>query len=297
MQKNNFNMKIDYREHSNGELDYYVPQVIPQFIIKLPDNEWITYIKTTKFSINEDDYDGEYKHLFRVKSLNELGNDNYESTQKFINEIFENYKDEQELVNKLIELISFFKEEKIRIDKKQLIGDLGEALFILKCIDMNLGKEALSSLRMNENDNYDFSLPNNKALEIKTTTKKTKQIKIDINQIKAHVIVVDLILKSDGININQVYDKILSFNFNIPVLLQEKINKYKNFIDKKLIRETCIEKYDDIEFGIFKSNDFPNIKIEQLNRCKTILFIMDSTNSKIDNEQFEQEIRDMFLLN
>lgn len=296
MQKNDFKI-IDYNENSNDELVFYVPQIDPQFIIKLPDNDWIIYIETAQFSFDQYSTHGEYKHKFKIKSLKTLGKENHKIIRNFIFDTFDNYTDENKLTNKLIEIISFFKEEKINIDKKQLIGDLGEALFILECINLNLGKEVLSSLRKNENDNYDFSLENNGSLEIKTTTKKGKQIKIDINQKNAHIIVVELLLKYNGISINEIYDKILSFNLNLPILLKEKIQKYKTLIDKKIIQELCISSYDDVEFGILPNWDFPIIKIEKWNKCKSLLFVMDSITSKLDKDRFDEEIKKMLTIN
>ncbi|MGL4950933.1 MAG: PD-(D/E)XK motif protein, partial [Mycoplasma sp.] len=229
--------------------------------------------------------DGSSKNVAFIKIIN-LPDNFIREMAVTINDIVEN-KD-YSVANAINEIIDYFK--KVKFTKKvenELIGDMGEALFILECV--NRGINCNDFVRENDNDLYDFKI-NNKVIEVKTTSPNKNEFNISYEQltmIKDKSIVICKFKKVIGHStILDIYNKIAEKG-TLPNLLIEKYKEWENVANNSenagladLVKEYSVIE-SKVQLSLMKEKRLPIIDIIELNSCKKITFAINCTDSDL----------------
>ncbi len=202
--------------------------------------------------------------------------------QKIENENIGEY-DAIDFVIKLFSKIKFKKEV-----KEELLGDIGELVFMLKCKD--LGIKADEKIRSLDTSVYDFNF-NRVYVEVKSTTKNMSEIIVDERQLeecneKIFVVSKYQLLEKNSIdkvyNICELYDLLNSSN----ELILYKKNKYESWCYdetlRKLIDECCLL-LDKVECFILDNSILPKIHFEHKGGLKKLKCHIDVTNCKTNS--------------
>ncbi|MCF0218123.1 MAG: hypothetical protein HUJ42_03740 [Malacoplasma sp.] len=184
-------------------------------------------------------------------------------------------------INESIKLIlALFDKHKFqKTIREKLVGDIGEAIFILKA--KKCGINADEMIRISDENLFDFVF-NQTYVEVKSSTKNSNEIVVDNRQIveadkKVFVISKFQILENKT-NICQLYEMINSSN---PIL-QNNYQSYKYMmenseIDKHILLNTAID-LEKAECFLIDNNLMPRIKIEHEGGLKNIKIYVGITN-------------------
>ncbi len=192
------------------------------------------------------------------------------------------------------EIVNYFRKLKFTKDiKTELIGDIGEAIFILKSFEK--GMDFNKYMRMYDDNLYDFNI-NDKCIEIKTTSLEKNEFTItneQINQIKDKKVVICKFKRIPGkVSILELYDLIEKYS-SLNDLLIEKRNKWSNIENdykdqgnlNDILKEYTVD-LENVKLLIFNDNLFPEINVNDYKACKKISFYMDCSDS--NTSDFEQ---------
>ncbi len=185
------------------------------------------------------------------------------------------------------DIITFFERISSVSKAEKIIGDIGEALFILKLLELDLIREINDSLLHREdNDAYDFTFSNGNIIEVKTTSKFKSEINVNNRQnmnVEKYNI---LICKIDTTqtknndkwkNILDIYEDIKKkTNFNSFLLNKE--SKYKS--DRELVEKFYIN-IETASFCMLDKEFLPQVQIIKEGALKKLIFVLDATSSII----------------
>lgn len=171
---------------------------------------------------------------------------------------------------------------------EKLIGDIGEALFMLECKKYQINIDEF--FRKKEESLYDFKLPNSKWVEVKSSSKFKNEIVIDGRQLseaqnKIFVVSKFQILECEK-NILDLYAILKSSN----ILLKEKEEYWKNKTNiSGELKETILEDFTiDIKYAevfVLENQLLPIVKIIKKGSLKNIKCYIDiSSSNKISVE-------------
>lgn len=200
-------------------------------------------------------------------------------------EISEKIKDENISIEEMLEFIfDLFSTHRLERDyEKKLIGDLGEAIFMIEA--KNNGINADQMIRKEDNSLYDFVFGKT-YVEVKTSSKYQNEIKITERQISEsndRVIVVSNFQKlEDKLNIIDLY-KIL--NSSNPLILEKKAAYENDFNDQafaEVMRNFTVD-LDNTEVFILEDNVLPKIEIKHRGGLKEISYTVDITKTNRTN--------------
>lgn len=188
------------------------------------------------------------------------------------------------------EVIDYFKKFKLSKEySNELFGDIGEAIFILKCLQNKI--DMTKFLRNIDNDLYDFYVKN-QAIEVKTSSPDKNEFIItneQLTQILDKKIIICKFKKIRGcMTILDIYDEIQKYS-TLNNLLLEKKQKWINFQDELLLTNEpnyLLDYTVDLEnckIGMLKPDKIPEIKIIKMNACKQIKFHINCTDSELEN--------------
>lgn len=212
--------------------------------------------------------------------LTKKSNETYEDILKNVIEYFETISSEQNI-------------QKIR-------GDIGEALFILKCFNLNVISNIKGAIKHKEdNDNLDFTFKNGETIEVKTTTKIRSAINIgekqtNIENDNCNIVVIKVNsfertkIDDNYLNILEIYDRISNFVFQ-NTYLSEKRQKYQN--SNSLVEKNYVN-INDVTMQFLKKEYIPIIKdIKNDEAILEIKFILDASLSVEKEEDFENKLK------
>lgn len=201
----------------------------------------------------------------------------------------------------LKEIINLFQTYKTDLEIEKLHGDIGEALFLYKMIQLGY-IEHLNDIHMerNDNDTFDFIFQTNKIFEVKTTSNKKSEIKLKHSQcekdINIVVIKIDFYQNIDNDNkyknILEIYELIKSFGVSLNSNLLEKEIYYQIKLDK--INKHLIN-IENISFNFLNINFLPEVTIEKSGALKDIIFVLDASHSLIND--FDNHVKNIFNKN
>lgn len=210
------------------------------------------------------------------------------------NSILKNNNNKSEnIINELIEL---FKKISYSPDLKKLHGDIGEAIFIKKCIECGYRDQIIKSLE-NKNDGneiIDFQF-DNINVEIKNSSKSDKTFYINHEQINKNTIVCVFFVNyyngslNEYISIIDIYNMIKQY-IGLPGWLQMKYDIYSSsYIE--LVEKNKI-KWQEIDSYFFNYDYFPVVEIKDRKACNKIIYNM---NCILDEKQnnFEAKIKEI----
>lgn len=201
----------------------------------------------------------------------------------------------------LKEMINLFQTYKTDLEIEKLHGDIGEALFLYKMIQLGY-IEHLNDIQMerNDNDTFDFIFQTNKIFEVKTTSNKKSEIKLKHSQCEKDVNIV--VVKTNFYqnidndnkykNILEIYELIKSCGVSLNTNLLEKERYYHIKLDK--INKHLIN-IENISFNFLNINSLPEVIIEKSGALKDIIFVLDASHSLIND--FDNHVKNIFNKN
>lgn len=215
--------------------------------------------------------------------------------------LLDNKPDNKKYSEILKEMINLFQTYKTDLEIEKLHGDIGEALFLYKMIQLGY-IEHLNDIQMerNDNDTFDFIFQTNKIFEVKTTSNKKSEIKLKHSQCEKGVNIV--VVKTDFYqninndnkykNILEIYELIKSLGVSLNSDLLEKEQYYHIKLDK--INKHLIN-IENISFNFLNINSLPEVTIEKSGSLKDIIFVLDATHSLIND--FDNHVKNIFNKN
>lgn len=179
------------------------------------------------------------------------------------------------------EIINLFSKAKFTNDfKDQLIGDIGELVFMIKSKKMGLNSDQY--IRQSEHNLYDFVF-NKKFVEVKSSSKNLNEIVINYRQIKESedklFIVSKFQILENKMNIIDLYKEL---NSNNPIV-KEKENRYVLLSNDEpflnILNDYTID-LNKAECFILDSEVVPKINIEHEGGLKNLKCHIGITNCK-----------------
>ncbi|MDE6473045.1 MAG: hypothetical protein K2K73_01395 [Ureaplasma sp.] len=229
----------------------------------------------------EEDY-----YLFKITDLKT------QEQKNIVRDFIEKYCHED--LYKVIKLIDIFATKiSSEITFNKLQGDIGEALFIQKCINLGFKDEIYNSCNqlIDNEERIDFIL-NNQKFEIKTTTWEKQEINITDKQIleKPNVVVINATFNKNDKTILDIYDEIKKeFNNNLPEKLNQKYLFYAQEEHKCFINNLTLNKNDSIKFSFYDEHCLPIVDIKNYeNVIKKITYTLNSSTNNISDIEFNK---------
>lgn len=215
--------------------------------------------------------------------------------------LLDNKPDNKKYSEILKEMINLFQTYKTDLEIEKLHGDIGEALFLYKMIQLGY-IEHLNDIHMerNDNDTFDFIFQTNKIFEVKTTSYKKSEINLKHSQCEKDVNIV--VIKTNFYqnidndnkykNILEIYELIKSCGVSLNTNLLEKERYYHIKLDK--INKHLID-IENISFNFLNINFLPEVSIEKSGALKDIIFVLDASHSLIND--FDNHVKNIFNKN
>lgn len=274
-EKNKFNVYIPYSESDNFSW--------------LAKNKFknITYLGIKKIEY------GDY-HTIVFNDIDFLiDNENKSFKDMVLNSLRDGYRNGLTYSESLQKVVEYFKSQISHSKIETLHGDIGEALFIIKCLELGR-KEIFDSMRKNDYKSIDFSI-NKKLFEVKMTSKSASEIHISNTQFSSQNDVNYVVIKANFIQnkttILDLYSKIKNMsNANLPQLLATKETEY--LMNEEIIKLESID-LDSVEYYFYNSNCLPRIEIKEVNSLKKMTFTLDATNSSMMNINFDKYLKEL----
>lgn len=225
--------------------------------------------------------------------------ENFEGLAIKIEEMMQNKANDKKYEDILKTVIEYFDTVTSEKNVQKLRGDIGEALFILKCLNLNIIDKIKSAIKnKDDNDNLDFTFNNNQTIEVKTTTKMRSSINLGINQAKIEskncniaVIKINSFEKTkineNYFNLLDLYQKIDSFVYNNS-FLSEKRTKYEN--NNKLVKNNYIN-INEVTMEFLIKDYIPIItNIKNDKALLDIKFTLDASLSVENKDYFDDTL-------
>lgn len=206
--------------------------------------------------------------------------------KKLLESIYETIQDKMSKENMSAEqslkfVLDLFKKLKfVRKIKEELVGDIGEVIFMLKCKE--IGINADEKIRLSENNLYDFVFKD-MFVEVKSSSKNLSEIVVDYRQIaessKKIFVASKFQLLENELNICDLYEKLNSHND----IVLSKYKKYKEMLEdeqsKDIMKENTID-LSRVECFALENSIIPKIKIEHEGGLKNLKCHIGITNCK-----------------
>lgn len=254
--------------------------------INLPNFKWRGDIHVTV----KDDVTGEEKQLDFIEISN-IPDNLISEIVKTINDIIEN-DNGISVYDAIQKIINYFQRVKfVKEIKKKLLGDIGEALFILDALNNDI--DVISSMRQSDNEIYDFQV-NDKFIEVKSSSIEKNDFTItheQLNQVKNKLIIISKFkIIQNHTTILDLYEMIEKKYGSLNSLLLYK-KDYWLSINKNCISEEnksdIVNNYsinlDNCRIYQFKEENLPIIEIKDLKACKSIEYKINCTDSELIN--------------
>ena len=197
-----------------------------------------------------------------------------------INKILE--KENKSIQASFEEMIQYFSKLKFQKDiGKKIIGDIAEALFMIK------GQETLkidfrNDLRLLENELYDFK-HDQTFIEVKSATKKGNQFIMSLRQYheskNKKIVIVKFTCLKEGHTILDLYEML----HPLPSLLMEKKKKWTdiNINSKNDILNRYSVNIANAKVYLFDDKNLPKIDVSEWNAMKDADLIINATDSDL----------------
>ena len=190
------------------------------------------------------------------------------------------------------EIFNYFKKVKFKKDiRSQLFGDIGEAIFILKCFEQKINM--MKCLRRNDNDLYDFKT-NDRFIEVKSTSTEKNDFKISHEQLTQakykDIVIVKFKTVQNEASILDLYEKINKHEILCDLLVEKK--RFWEWINSSVEKDELndiIDDYtvilDNCHLSVFKKENLPEVNVINQNACKKIEYTINCTESELEDIQ------------
>lgn len=177
-------------------------------------------------------------------------------------------------------IFDLFSSHRLKRDyEKKLIGDLGEAIFMIEA--KNNGINADQKIRLEDDSLYDFVF-GEMYVEVKTSSKHQNEIKITERQISESndrvVVVSNFQRLEDKLNIIDLYKILNSSNQLILEKMEAYENDFKDQAFAEVMRKFTVD-LNNTEVFILEDSALPKIEIKHRGGLKEISYTIDITKT------------------
>lgn len=263
------------------------------------ESKTLTYVRSIKKTFIK--YEG--LHKVRIELENEIINTECEFVKfekmprKILESILLEIEDRFEKYNEPLEeslefILNLFSDYKLKEKcEKDLIGDIGELIFMIKCKEHGINAE--NNIRILDDSLYDFYF-GDFAVEIKTSTKRTNEIKITHRQLQEYSnkkIIVTVFQKMENMsNIFDLFNILDSSNIQIVSKKNQYLELANDDIYQKVINSYTVN-LENVQCFILDDNLLPEINIVKNGGLKEIELVIDVSSSiKNDLELLKKHI-------
>lgn len=249
---------------------------IDKKIINLDDINYFNKLKFIKL-------DCQYDNLYILAFKKDIPKKQLEYFILLFNDMLSNNKDLtlSNLIKTYSELFDAFKAKN---SQNQLIGLLSELVFILTCENNNIN---ILKYYQFQNDKFDFSLPNERYLEIKHINELDKTIVISesqLSKLKDNDFLIGIHLYRDSSHGENIYSIFKQINFSSIQL--DYINNRIEEIENKEELENVKVNIEKSIFKIIERKYLPNISKHFSNIVIETKYKLLSLSMNKDNEDF-----------
>ena len=280
---------IDEKTYNEPKINLYLKsQLVQEKDRKIIDKQRNIFYNGKKEVYESDDHEGglydEYTLDFsEFLELKKPFVDFLENAQENI--------DNDNIFTKIINFLKMANNNNITIEN--IKGDIGEALLIIKYIELGQGSKIMDSIRQRDESVYDFYLANN-IIEVKNSSIRSKEIKINHNQIPNEKDKNVFVCVANTKNLKKVndnhksildlYEMIESFGFKLNNILEIKKTIYQQ-LESEIIDNNSID-INDYYFSIIPFDEIKKIKIDQFPaNVKDLIYVLDvSKYNKVSDE-------------
>lgn len=258
---------------------------------KIGNIEKINYPNFKYIGTNDikDDETGEIKYGVHCIEIINLPVSLIKEISNTINEMINDSN--KTITNCIDEILDYFKKITLNKDfKKEILGDLGEAIFILK--NLEKGYNFLPYLRNNDNELYDINV-GDKNIEIKSSSIEKNDFIMTDEQLKQDETRLLVIVKFKAIKakttILDIY-KLISGYGTLPNLLLEKQKKWETI--NELIKQDINGRNDIVkdfsvalnkcQLSLFKNEMLPTINIIDRKSLKKAEYTISCTDNELE---------------
>lgn len=263
------------------------------------ESKTLTYVRSIKKTFIK--YEG--LHKVSIELENEIINTECEFVKfekmprKILESILLEIEDRFEKYNEPLEeslefILNLFSDYKLKEKcEKDLIGDIGELIFMIKCKEHGINAE--NNIRILDDSLYDFYF-GDFAVEIKTSTKRTNEIKITHRQLQEYSnkkIIVTVFQKMENMsNIFDLFNILDSSNIQIVSKKNQYLELANDDIYQKVINSYTVN-LENVQCFILDDNLLPEINIVKNGGLKEIELVIDVSSSiKNDLELLKKHI-------
>lgn len=263
------------------------------------ESKTLTYVRSIKKTFIK--YEG--LHKVSIELENEIINTECEFVKfekmprKILESILLEIEDRFEKYNEPLEeslefILNLFSDHKLKEKcEKDLIGDIGELIFMIKCKEHGINVE--NNIRILDDSLYDFYF-GDFAVEIKTSTKRTNEIKITHRQLQEYSnkkIIVIVFQKMENMsNIFDLFNILDSSNIQIVSKKNQYLELANDDIYQKVINSYTVN-LENVQCFILDDNLLPEINIVKNGGLKEIELVIDVSSSiKNDLELLKKHI-------
>ena len=263
------------------------------------ESKTLTYVRSIKKTFIK--YEG--LHKVSIELENEIINTECEFVKfekmprKILESILLEIEDRFEKYNEPLEeslefILNLFSDHKLKEKcEKDLIGDIGELIFMIKCKEHGINVE--NNIRILDDSLYDFYF-GDFAVEIKTSTKRTNEIKITHRQLQEYSnkkIIVTVFQKMENMsNIFDLFNILDSSNIQIVSKKNQYLELANDDIYQKVINSYTVN-LENVQCFILDDNLLPEINIVKNGGLKEIELVIDVSSSiKNDLELLKKHI-------
>lgn len=253
--------------------------------IKIIENSNIKKIKSCSLKCDfEFDKKRDY-YTFKITNLKQ-------NEKSIVTEFIDRHKHEN--LSSILKLIEVFVNKiSSELTFSKLEGDIGEAIFIKKCIELGFKKEIYDYCNNNfdSEKRIDFVI-NNKKFEIKTTTYEKQEINISDKQIleNPNVVVITAEFSQNKIDIISLYKEIEKlFNDRLPAQLLINYLFYTKEEHYNFTKNRTLNNDKEIKFNFYDNSKLPKINIDGYdNIIKKITYTLNSYTEENNEEIFNK---------
>ena len=276
-----------------------------QLLIKDIENEekfdfkWInkSSFKNIKYLNRNEFHNDKADGIYHVIQFSYPDSFNEKIISKFVNYIKEIFEEESDYNEILKSIIFYFKKYYKQSNLFKLHGDIGEAIFILKCLDIdeNLGRKVLNSMHNEDESSFDFYPSSNHALDVKTTTFSTSEINVSSNQTKMQSLNVDIVVVKTRFTQKQslIIDsyKMIDKKIGLNDLLERNLEFYKH--ESELVETNTID-LRDVKVCFYNKELLPNFSNINAPSIKKVTYTLDASDNSLCSTEFKEKISQIY---
>ncbi len=236
-----------------------------------------------------------YFHMISCLKSDGYSKEQFNIAYEYLFKTMDSPKSDTEIGSLINSLEQLFKVTPEKDNFKLLLGVYGELLFVL--FAHNCGcNEILTKYHPNFFSKHDFEIDRYNRIEVKSTVDSKRIHHFSHDQIfreDVNVYVVSIILEesSEGVSLNELFEKVLEFSFDPKTTLW--LGQLKGFCGVSKENPGPSFSYEKAlqDLKIFNATDLPHLKLEGINGITNVSYNVDcSMSDNLDTAVFINKI-------